>query len=147
MYTFFLLALLLLFVSLHLALAVPPLLFLHNIYHIMVIIQSTQTGTLGWISRYSYQVAQIRLTRKELFCCHGNYHNTNSLYYSSFICTCFDKLLKTKRFFIALSSNDYGPLESLCGCIDQINCWRMSNNFLHLNKAKTEIILIRENLR
>ncbi|KAL2083495.1 hypothetical protein ACEWY4_021268 [Coilia grayii] len=35
------------------------------------------------------------------------------------------------QVYLALSPNDYTPLESLCGCIDQINNW-MSHNFLQL---------------
>ena len=44
------------------------------------------------------------------------------------------------QVYLALSPNDYTPLESLCGCIDQINNW-MSHNFLQLNADKTEVIV------
>uniref|UniRef100_A0A8C2KTL5 Reverse transcriptase domain-containing protein n=1 Tax=Cyprinus carpio TaxID=7962 RepID=A0A8C2KTL5_CYPCA len=38
---------------------------------------------------------------------------------------------------IALSPNDYRPIDSLCQCTDEINSW-MCQNFLQLNKEKTE---------
>lgn len=42
--------------------------------------------------------------------------------------------------YLALSPNDYAPLESLCQCINLINCW-MSQNLLHFNRDKIELIL------
>ena len=47
------------------------------------------------------------------------------------------------QIYLALSPNDYGPLESLRHCIEQINKWR-SLNFLELNKDKTEVIMFGE---
>ncbi len=43
------------------------------------------------------------------------------------------------QIYLALSPNDYSPIDFLCKCIDEINSW-MSQNFLQLNKEKTEVI-------
>ncbi len=40
------------------------------------------------------------------------------------------------QIYLALSANDYSPINSLCQCIDEINSW-MSHNFFQLNKEKT----------
>ncbi len=37
------------------------------------------------------------------------------------------------QIYLALSPNDYRPIDSLCQCIDEINSW-MCQNFLQLNK-------------
>ncbi len=42
------------------------------------------------------------------------------------------------QIYLALSPNDYSPIDSLCQCIDEINSW-MCQNFLQLNKEKTVI--------
>ncbi len=46
-------------------------------------------------------------------------------------------MLMIPRF--TLSPNDYSPIDSICQCIDEINSW-MCQNFLQLNKEKTEVI-------
>ncbi len=43
------------------------------------------------------------------------------------------------QIYLALSPKDYSPIDSLCQCIDEINS-RMCQNFLQLNKEKTEVI-------
>ncbi len=43
------------------------------------------------------------------------------------------------QIYLAVSPNDYSPIDSLCQCIDEMNSW-MFQNFLQLNKGKTEII-------
>ncbi|KAG1929291.1 hypothetical protein F2P79_023064 [Pimephales promelas] len=43
------------------------------------------------------------------------------------------------QLYLALSPNDYSPIDSLCQCIDDVNSW-MCQNSLQLNKDKTEVI-------
>ncbi len=42
------------------------------------------------------------------------------------------------QIYLALSPNDYSPIDSLCQCIDEINSW-MCQYFLQLNKEKKVI--------
>ncbi len=42
------------------------------------------------------------------------------------------------QIHLALSPNDYSPIDSLCQCIDD-NSW-FCQNFLQLNEEKTELI-------
>ena len=44
------------------------------------------------------------------------------------------------QIYVSLTAGEYGPVESLCHCIQQISVW-MQNNFLQLNSDKTEIIV------
>ncbi|XDV17972.1 hypothetical protein PO909_023760 [Leuciscus waleckii] len=44
------------------------------------------------------------------------------------------------QIYLALSPNDYSPIDSLGQCIDEVNSW-MCQNFLQLNKDKTEVIV------
>ncbi len=43
------------------------------------------------------------------------------------------------HIYLALSPNDYSPIDSLCQCIDEINTW-MCQNFIQLNKKKSEVV-------
>ncbi len=43
------------------------------------------------------------------------------------------------QIYLALSPNDYRPIDSLCQCIDKINSW-ICQNFIQLNKEKIEVI-------
>ncbi len=43
------------------------------------------------------------------------------------------------QIYLALSPNDYSPIDSLCQCIDEINTW-MCQKFIQLKKEKTEVI-------
>lgn len=44
------------------------------------------------------------------------------------------------QIYVALSPNDYRPIDLLCQCIEQVKDW-MCQHFLQLNKDKTEIIV------
>ncbi len=42
------------------------------------------------------------------------------------------------QIYLVLSPNDYSPIDSLCQCLHEMNSW-MCQNFLQLNKEKTEL--------
>uniref|UniRef100_A0A7N8X145 Reverse transcriptase domain-containing protein n=1 Tax=Mastacembelus armatus TaxID=205130 RepID=A0A7N8X145_9TELE len=44
------------------------------------------------------------------------------------------------QIYISLTAGEYGPVDSLCRCIEQITLW-MQNNSLQINSGKTEIII------
>ncbi len=46
------------------------------------------------------------------------------------------------QIYLDLSPDDYRAIDSLCQCIDELNSW-MCQNFLQLNKEKTEVITFR----
>ncbi len=49
--------------------------------------------------------------------------------------TAYHSYADDTQIYLALSPNDYSPIDSLCQCIDEINSW-MCQNFLQLNKEK-----------
>ena len=53
--------------------------------------------------------------------------------------TCHSYADNTK-IYLALSPNDFGPIDPLCLCIEKVNSW-MQNSFLELIKDKTEIVV------
>ncbi|MDF4259844.1 reverse transcriptase domain-containing protein, partial [Vibrio parahaemolyticus] len=44
------------------------------------------------------------------------------------------------QIYVSLTAGEYGPVDSLCHCIQQVSVW-MQNNFLQLNSDKTEVIV------
>ncbi len=49
--------------------------------------------------------------------------------------TAYNSYADDTQIYLALSPNDYSPIDSLCQCIYEINSW-MCQNFLQLNKEK-----------
>lgn len=44
------------------------------------------------------------------------------------------------QIYLALSPNDYGPIDLQCHCLEEVKNW-MQKQFLQLNKDKTNIIV------
>ncbi|XP_041946065.1 uncharacterized protein LOC121707480 [Alosa sapidissima] len=53
----------------------------------------------------------------------------------------FHSYADNTQLYLSVSPNDTSPIANLIQCIERMNTW-MSNNFLQLNKDKTEVLVI-----